>query len=141
MESSKKRGKAAFRRWLNYLHGQVLDFKKMEEDGVLEDYYAAMGFVSEFANRGEYSPFYKYHAELLLLISSNPGVSTAEAALMSDITTESAARRIAKLVDLGYVYSFKEKNRETRYNLTPHGKKFLTYELVENPNSVLYDEE
>lgn len=43
------RPRTAFREFMNYLNAEVLDFEKMEEEGMMETYYKAMEFSGSVA--------------------------------------------------------------------------------------------
>lgn len=128
--------RTAFKQFLNYLHSEVLDFEKIEEDGMFDTYVKAMQFVGEIAGNSSYSPLYKIDGEILMVLKQNPAVSIKDASARFDTTYRSMAPKMTKLINLGFVSSFKE-NKETYYKITPYGSIILT-ELVLDPESVLY---
>ena len=132
------RPRTAFREFMNYLNAEVLDFEQMEEEGMMETYYKAMEFSGSVAGNSTYSPFYKQDAELMLSIERKT-MSMGELTDIMETSTQSMGPRMAKLINFGYASSFKEK-KVTCYRLTPYGRKFLE-ELINNPESVLYDKE
>lgn len=129
--------RTAFKQFLNYLHSEMLDFEKIEEDGMFDIYVKAMQFVGEVAGNSSYSPLYKIDGEILMMLEQNAAISIKDASARFDTTYKSMAPRMSKLINLGFVSSFKE-NKETYYKITPYGSKFLT-ELVLDPESVLYE--
>lgn len=138
MEKDEKhvRPRTAFKTFMNYLNSQVLDFEKIEEDGMMPTYYKAMQFFGEVAGNSTYSPFYKEDGEIMLVLDQNT-VSMSELCALTDTSNRSMAPKMTKLINYGYATSFKEK-KVTYYKLTPYGRKFLE-ELINDPESVLYD--
>lgn len=130
------RPRTAFKHFMNYLNSEVLDFDKIERDGMMETYYKAMEFVGEAAGNSAYSPFYKEDGVLMLAIETQTK-SMDELCETLEVSSRSMAPRMNKLVNYGYVSSLKEK-KVTYYKLTPYGRKYLE-ELINNPESVLYD--
>ena len=128
--------RTAFKQFMNYLNANVLDFDKIEADGMFETYIKAMQYVGETAGNSEYSPFYPEDGQLLLRIQSNT-MSMKELCEIQETTAKSMAPRMSKLINLGFVASFKEA-KETFYKITPYGLRYLE-ELVNDPKSVLYD--
>lgn len=128
--------RTAFKHFINYLHAEVLDFDKITNDDMFETYMKAMQFVAESAGNSDYSPFYKEDGQLLLYIQTTV-MSMSELCEIQETTFRSMAPKMSKLINLGYVSSFKE-NKETFYKITPFGLKFLE-DLVNDPKSVLYD--
>lgn len=130
------RPRTAFKHFINYLNSEVLDFDKLEADGMMETYYKAMEFVGEAAGNSAYSPFYKEDAKLMLAVEQNT-MSMAELCEITETNSRTMAPRMNKLVNYGYASSLKEA-KTTYYKLTPYGRKFLE-DLINDPESVLYD--
>lgn len=130
------RPRNAFKHFINYLHSNVLDFEKIEEDGMFDTYVKAMQFVGEVAGNSTYSPLYKMDGEILMMLEQNLAVSMEDASARFDTTFRSMAPKMTKLINLGFVSSFKE-NKATYYKITPYGSKVLR-DLVLDPESVLY---
>ena len=127
--------RTAFKDFINYLHGNVLDFEQMEKNGHLEMYHKAMQFVGEVAGNIAYSPFYKEDIELLMAVERKV-MSCQELADITGVSVRSVAPRLNKLVNLAYVYSFREK-KNVYYNITPFGREKLE-EYINDPQSPLY---
>ena len=129
--------RTAFKNFINYLQAEMIDFDKVEQDGMMEVYFKAMQFVGEVAGNTSYSPFYKEDGELLLAVERNI-MSMEELSELTGADYRSLAPKMNKLINLGTVSSTKEK-RKTFYKITPFGLKYLEA-LVQDENSVLYSE-
>ena len=127
--------RTAFRQFMNYLQSDMIDFEKVEADGMMETYFKAMQFVGEVAANTSYSPFYPEDGQLLMAISKNT-MSISELVELVSSSIQSMAPKMNKLINLGIASSFKE-NKTTYYNITPFGRKYLE-DLVRDENSVLY---
>lgn len=129
--------RTAFKHFINYLHSEVLDFEKIEKDKMFDTYVGAMKFVGEIVGNSAYSPIYKMDGEILMVLEQSVGISIKDISARFDTTYRTMAPKMTKLINLGFVSSFKE-NKETYYKITPFGSQTLR-ELVLDPNSVLYE--
>ena len=120
--------KANFIKMINYWQEHT-DFKQLEEEGMLEIYFAGMVYFEQYFGKGKDTDLFPEDIEYMLSLRGNKHWSLEELSDLHSVKSRSMQKKMYKLITRGYVSSYKEK-KVTYYRLTPFGEKQLVEEIL-----------
>lgn len=120
--------KANFIKLISYWQEHT-DFKKLEEDKMLETYFAGMKFFESYFGKGEKTELFPEDVEYMLTLRGERHWTLDELCTVHSAASQGMRKKMYKLITRGYVSSYKEKGI-TYYQLTPFGEKILIEEIL-----------
>lgn len=133
MASNRGADKQAFMQIFSYALG-YLTIEKLEEDGLLDDYYLALNFYEEKFGNKKTNMLTLADIDFLVCLQSKALTSDEICSILS-IDKKTFANRINKAMEKGICSSFLEGHKKTRYyELTIYGRKRLRESIYEMEN-------
>lgn len=120
--------KANFIKMVNYWQEHT-DFQQLEEDKMLETYFAGMKYFEQYFGKGKDTDLFPEDIEYMLSMRGDKHWSLDELSELHSVKSESIRKKLYKLITRGYVSSYKERG-VTYYRLTPFGEKQLVDEIL-----------